>query len=64
MGWDIPKLWIIAAQQRGTELGEAYAASLYCPLVKRNMIFKKDDSLGDLDLKPLNGFINIPSDDI
>lgn len=48
VGWDIPKLWITAAQQRGTELGEANTASLYCPLVERNGFFRKEHgSWGD-----------------
>lgn len=38
---DLLKLWITSAQQRCTELGEAYTASLYCPLVKGNVFFKK-----------------------
>lgn len=42
---DIPKLWITAAQQRGAELGEACAASLYRPLVKINTFFKTEPDL-------------------
>lgn len=42
VSWDIPKLRIAAAQQRCTKLSEAYTASFYCPLVKRNIFFKKE----------------------
>lgn len=45
VSWDIPKLWITAAQQRCTELGEARTASLYCPLVKRSTFFQKGTRL-------------------
>lgn len=58
VGRDVLKLCIPAAQQRGTEPGEADAASFDCPLVERDVFLNEEqESGGDSDLTPQNAFI-------
>lgn len=41
--WDIPELWVTAAQETGTEPGKAHTAALYCPLGDRNVYVRTED---------------------
>ena len=50
---DTPNLWITASSQSDTEFGEAYTASLHCPLVEKSMFYLRNQPFATHALKVL-----------